>query len=150
MGYSENFSNKLNDLLNMNYEVEKIYLEAFKRVTDDDALKIFFKERQIKRNAFSLELRNEIAKHNIVPKSVSVLRKYYHTNQMNNSSKDIFNEEDSLSILVFRLIRVSIDGYNEFLREMSLPLSLCKILIKQRDDLQDVKRIFERDNEFSA
>ena len=147
MAYSENFSNKLNDLLNINYEVEKIYLKAFNNVTDD-ALKTFFKERQIKRSEFSIELRKEIAKHNIAPKSVNVLSKYYYKNQMNISDNDFLNNEDNLLAVVFRSIKASKDMYNELLRENSLPLTLCRTLIKQRDNIQYTMRVFERDNVF--
>jgi|GEM_PF-6093320 len=147
MRYSDNFSNKLNNLLNINYEVEKIFLEAFNIVTDN-TLKAFFKERQIIRSEFSMVLKNEIAKHSIAPKSVSVLNKYYHNNQANINNIDFLNNEDNLLPVVFKSIKASIDVYNELLRENSLPLTLCKTLVKQRDNIQYTLRVFERDNVF--
>lgn len=148
MRYSDKFSNKLNDLLNMNYEVEKIYLEAFNSTTDE-TLKVFFKERQVKRSEFSLELRKEIDNHNIAPRSVHVLNKYYHKNQMNDDiNNDLLNDNDAILVEIFRSLQTSIDGYNELLREINLPLSLCKILIRQRDDIQDTMRVFQREDVF--
>jgi hypothetical protein len=143
MRYSENFSNKLNDLLNINYEVEKIYLEAH-NIATDTALKTFFIERQKLRSEFSRILRNEIDKHNITPKSVSVLNKYYNKNQ--NIDTNFFADEEDLLAVVYRSIKASVNGYNEMLRENSLPLTLCKILVRQRDNIQDTMRVFERDN----
>ncbi|MDU8884995.1 DUF2383 domain-containing protein [Yeosuana sp. MJ-SS3] len=147
MRYSDKFSNKLNDLLNMNYKVEKIYLEAFKNATDD-TLKAFFKERQIKRSEFSMELRKEIDSHNIAPRSVNVLSKYYHKNQMNDSNNDSLNDNENILFEIFNLLQTSIDSYNELLREINLPLSLCKILIRQRDNIQDTMRVFQREDVF--
>jgi uncharacterized protein YdaT len=145
MGYSNKFSNKLNDLLNINYEVEKIYLEIFKSISNE-AMKRFFKERQIKRNEFSAELRNEISKHNIAPQSVNVLSKYYNQDQVNNRKKDFSDNKDYLLFEVLKLKKESIDKYNELLRENSLPLSLCRALVKQRDNIQDTMRVLDREN----
>ena len=149
MKYSENFSIKLNDLLNMNFEVEKFFLEAFNNATDN-TLKTFFKERQIKRSEYSMEIRNEISKNNIAPKSVNVLNSYNYKNQRNTKSKDVLINEENLLVVVFRLINDSIERYNELLSEMNLPLSFCKILAKQRDDIQDTTRVFERVNIITA
>ncbi|MEJ2113103.1 MAG: DUF2383 domain-containing protein [Flavobacteriaceae bacterium] len=147
MRYSENFSNKLNDLLNMNYEVEKIYLEAFNSVTDD-TLKTFFKDRQNKRREFSLELRNEIEDLNIAPRSVNILSKYYHKNQMNIKDDDLLNDNENILLEIFGLLQTSINSYNDLLQEINLPLSLCKILIRQRDNIQDTMRVFQREDAF--
>jgi len=147
MRYSENFSNKLNDLLNMNYEVEKIYLEAFNSVTDD-TLQTFFKDRQNKRREFSLELRNEIEGLNIAPRSVNILSKYYHENQMNIKDDDLLNDNENILLKIFGLLQTSINSYNDLLQEINLPLSLCKILIRQRDNIQDTMRVFQREDAF--
>lgn len=148
MRYSERFSNKINDLLIINDEVEKIYLVAFKNV-DDEELKVFFKEHQLKSYEFSKELRDEIFRHNIVPRSVNVLNIYYK-NQMDIQNNDSLKSQNNILIEVFNLIKVNIDAYNELLMEISLPLSLCKILVKQRDSIQSTMRVFERNNIFIA
>ena len=57
-----------------------------------------------------------------------------------------FTDEEDLLAVVYRSIKASVNGYNEMLRENSLPLTLCKILVRQRDNIQDTMRVFERDN----
>lgn len=47
----EKILSKLNNLLIMNYEIEKVYLEA-QDLAADDNLKAFFRERSFERNEF--------------------------------------------------------------------------------------------------
>lgn len=56
MKYSEEISNKLNELLIKNYDAEKGYLNAMENV-DSPNLKIFFKRRASERSEFAKELR---------------------------------------------------------------------------------------------
>ena len=147
MKHSGRILDKINNLLDANYEVEKIYSEIFKTVSNE-SIKKFFKERQIKRHEFSRELITEIDKHDIIPKSVSSLNNYYNKKQSKGKDIEILNSGNSLLFEVFRLKNESLDTYNELLTEMSLPLSICKALIKQRDDIQATIQILARDEVF--
>lgn len=148
MKYSEKFSSKLNNLLNVNYEAEKIYSDLFKGVSNE-TVKSFFKERQIKRHEFSRVLVNEIAKHNIAPKAVSTLNKHFNKAEMRDIDKNLLGNEDYLLFEVYRLQKESIDAYDDLLMEISLPLSFCKALMKQRDDIQATMRILDRNKVFA-
>ena len=66
MKTSERILAKLNNLLIMNYETEKVYLEALELAAGDN-LKAFFRERGFERNEFSKRLKAEIIKLNGKP-----------------------------------------------------------------------------------
>ena len=59
MKYTEKISNKLNELLEKNYDAEKGYLNSAENVESSN-LKIFFKNRASERSQFAKELRTEI------------------------------------------------------------------------------------------
>ena len=48
---------------------------------------------------------------------------------------------------VYNLKALSVKKYNELLREMSLPLSTCKLLIRQRDTIEDDMIMLKRQEE---
>ena len=148
MKHSERISSKINNVLRVNYEAEKIYSEIFKSVPNE-SMKKFFKERQFKRHEYSRELVNEIDRHEIIPKSVSILKNHYNKTQIKERNQEISNNGEYLLFEVFRLIKESINTYDELLMEMSLPLSLCRALVKQRDDIQSTMQLLARDEEFA-
>ncbi|SFZ89566.1 conserved hypothetical protein [Flaviramulus basaltis] len=149
MKYSEKIIEKLNDLLIMNYEVEKIYLEALKNVTDN-TLKTFFRERGLERYEFSIELKNEIKILDGNPEQLGELSKDFYKVKMNFRNLIFLENQNDLLDEVFSLKKVSIDKYNQLLMEPNLPLQLCRILIKQRDSIQATMRVLKRESAFVA
>ena len=81
MSYSEEISNKLNELLVKNYDAEKGYLNAMSNV-DDKNLKIFFKRRASERSQFAKELRTEILRYGEVPEDSGTFKGTVHRNWM--------------------------------------------------------------------
>ena len=148
MKHSERVLDKINNLLDVNYEAEKIYSEIFKSVSNE-SLKKFFKDRQTKRREYNKELVNEIDRNGIIPKSASLLNNYYNKLQKRESDFENSNNGDYLLFEVFRLKKETVNKYDELLREMSLPLSLCKALVKQRDNIQATMQILARNEEFA-
>ena len=144
MKHPDRIFDKINNLLKANYEAERTYAEIFKIATSE-SLKKFFKERQIITHQFNRELIHEINKHNIIPKSASTLNSY--NNNKLEKGKDIkfLNGEHLILFEVFKLKNESLDLYNDLLLEMSLPLSICKALVKQRDNIQSAIHILARD-----
>ena len=147
MKHSNRVFNKINNLLAANYEAEKIYSEIY-RTTSGESLKKFFKERQIKRHNFNMVLINELDKHNIIPKSATRFSNYNNKMKLKESGINIFNSGDQFLFEVIRLKNESLNIYNDLLIEMSLPLSLCKALSKQRDDIQASMLILAKEEEF--
>ena len=60
----------------------------------------------------------------------------------------LLNNEDDLIDEVVALKRLSIEKYNDVLREINLPLSVCKLLVKQRDSIYSNMNAMKRHEEF--
>lgn len=67
MKYTEKISNKLNELLEKNYDAEKRYLILVNTV-ENKKLKQFFKERAEEKDTFVKELKIEILSHSKITK----------------------------------------------------------------------------------
>jgi hypothetical protein len=67
---------------------------------------------------------------------------------MNIKDDDLLNDNENILLEIFGLLQTSIISYNDLLQEINLPLSLCKILIRQRDNIQDTMRVFQREDAF--
>ncbi|MEN3323293.1 DUF2383 domain-containing protein [Mariniflexile soesokkakense] len=147
MKSSEKILSKLNNLLIMNYEVEKVYLKALDLATDDN-LKAFFRERGFERNEFGRQLRAELKKLDGKPKKFDGLSRSFDSVFTNFRDYILLNLEDDLMEEVYSLKRLSIEKYNELLREINLPLSTCKLLVKQRDSIYGNMNAMKRQEEF--
>jgi uncharacterized protein (TIGR02284 family) len=143
----EKILSKLNNLLIMNYEIEKVYLEAQDLATDDD-LKAFFRERSFERNEFSRQLRAEIIKLGGNPKQLHVSSSDFDRIWTNFRNFIISNNENDLMEEIFSLKRYNIEKYNELLRQINLPLSTCKLLLKQQDSIYNHMNAMKREEEF--
>ncbi|WP_445731312.1 DUF2383 domain-containing protein [Mariniflexile sp.] len=149
MKFSEKILGMLNNLLVMNYEVEKVYLEALDLATESH-LKTFFRERGFERNEFGRKLRGEIEKLEGTPKFLGMLSSDLYRISMNFKNFLLLNNEDELMEEVYRLKELSIEKYNELLREINLPLSTCKILVKQRDTIYSNMNAMKSREQFVA
>ncbi|WP_242156068.1 DUF2383 domain-containing protein [Aestuariivivens sediminis] len=137
MNISEKVITKINNVLMMNYEAEKIYLDASELV-DDNEFKAFFSERGFERNEFSRALQKEITKLGAEPQSFDRLNRLssrYHIIWKNMRPLLKKGNERELLDQVCSVIQWSIDNYNSLLQEINLSLSLCKLLVGQRDIL---------------
>ena len=65
MKYTEKISNKLNELLEKNYDAEKGYLNAAENV-DSVRLKIFFKNRASERSQFCKRFKNYLGYKSVI------------------------------------------------------------------------------------
>lgn len=133
--HSEKVITKANNLLMMNYEVEKIYKDAHDIVVDEN-LKSFFKELAFERNKFISALEKETIKLGEKPQSFKGLNKlsraYYI---LWRNLRPLLKENNSPELLdqICNIKEWSIDNYNDLLQEFNLSLSLCKLLVEQRD-----------------
>ncbi|AUS05434.1 PA2169 family four-helix-bundle protein [Pseudotamlana carrageenivorans] len=144
MKKNEKYINSLNSLLIMNAEVEKIYMELVDKVSDED-LKKFFSDKAMQRHEFTKDLKSKIislgGSYDNKGRMHSELYKFW----MNIRNFVMFNKsEESLMSEVRDMQGLTINRYNELLRMLGLPLSICKLLIKQRDRIQDAKDSIER------
>lgn len=127
---------KLKDLLFMNQEVQKTFLKV-QSDSIDYGLKSFFKAKVTERNTFGKLLQAELNKLEAKAKTSILMQNrshYFRSPNLKNVLQihrdlDLFNQ-------VYKVLQVSIKKYNALLMEIDLPLSLCKLLIKQRDRIQ--------------
>lgn len=127
---------KLNGLLLMNALVEKTFTQVESTFTHYN-LASFFKEKAIERNQFNQLLQQELKK--LETKFGALLRLQNRVNhhRMLQLKKE-FSIDTNLQLFkqVYIILKLSVKKYNDLLMEMHLPLSLCKLLVKQRDRIQ--------------
>lgn len=142
----ERILEKMNDLLIMNCEVEKIYFELLDKTHDKD-LKAFFSERGFERREFGKDLKLEILKLDGEPKYSVGLKSDFYKYWMNFRNFLLLDDEKNITQEVYGLTVFSVRKYNELLSEMSLPLSTCKLLMKQRDRIEEGMVVLKRQEE---
>ncbi|SFC85652.1 DUF2383 domain-containing protein [Algibacter pectinivorans] len=138
MMYSEKLLKGLNDLLTLNYEVEKIYTEALNAVTDTE-LKTFFKERGLERNEFGKDLIVEIENinANMELKFDGKLENGFYVTWMNFRRLFLFEDKVNLYVEICKLKELTIGKYDDLLGIMDLPHSTRVILEGQKAQIQN-------------
>ncbi|GAA4294289.1 DUF2383 domain-containing protein [Aestuariibaculum suncheonense] len=135
---------KVNELLIFNSGVEKVYLEAYDSVKNED-LKAFFNERAFERNQFTKDLKAEMESIEEKSQQSAGLSTNFYEIWRNFRNLVLMDNENGLLNEVYRLKEVSIEMYNQLLMEPNLPLSVCKLLGKQRDSIQAAMNMMKRD-----
>jgi uncharacterized protein (TIGR02284 family) len=79
MKYTEKISNKMNELLEKNYDAEKGYLNSAENV-DSTKLKIFFKSRASKRSQFAKDIKTEILSYGQITEDDGSIKGGMHRN----------------------------------------------------------------------
>jgi len=133
--HSEKVISKANSLLMMNYEAEKIYKDAHD-IVKDDVLKSIFTELAFERNQFIKALQKETIKLGEEPQRFEGLNKLsrpYHIFWKNLIPSLKKNDLPEIFEQICNIKEWSIDNYNSLLQELNLSLSLCKLLVGQRD-----------------
>lgn len=135
MKYSEEISNKLNNLLVKNYDAEKGYTNAMNNVENPN-LKMFFKRRATERSQFAKELRTEILQYGELPEESGSLKGAAHRGWMNLKSTFTTNDEEAILEEAIRGEKTSLDEYKDVLKDRTLPPSIDAILVKHKNAIQ--------------
>jgi len=135
MNYSEEISNKLNQLLVKNYDAEKGYINAMKEV-DNVNVKNFFNNRAEERARFARELRTEILTYGEMPESSGSFKGTLHRNWMSLKATFSSNNEEMILDEALRGEKASLDEYNELLSDNSFPTQLVNLLREQRNAIE--------------
>lgn len=135
MSYSEEISNKLNELLVKNYDAEKGYLNAMSNV-DDKNLKIFFKRRASERSQFAKELRTEILRYGETPEDSGTFKGAVHRNWMTLKSALSSNNEEKILEEAIRGEEKSLKEYDELMKENNLPPTIDELIFRHRNAIQ--------------
>ena len=135
MKYSEEISNKLNELLVKNYDAEKGYLNAIENV-ESDRLKMFFKRRASERSEFAKELRTEILRYGEIPEDSGSFKGAVHRNWMSLKSTFSSNNEEAVLEEAIRGEEASLEVYNDLIKERHLPPTIDTLLLKHKNAIQ--------------
>ncbi|HIC32157.1 MAG TPA: PA2169 family four-helix-bundle protein [Flavobacteriaceae bacterium] len=135
MSYSEEISNKLNELLVKNYDAEKGYLNAMSNV-DDKNLKIFFKRRASERSQFAKELRTEILRYGETPEDSGTFKGAVHRNWMSLKSALSSNNEEEIIEEAIRGEEKSLKEYDQMMKENNLPPTIDELIFRHRNAIQ--------------
>ncbi|TXE09666.1 PA2169 family four-helix-bundle protein [Seonamhaeicola algicola] len=135
MKYTEEISNKLNELLVKNYDAEKGYLNAAKNVESTN-LRIFFKRRATERSEFAKQIRTEILNYGETPKESGSFTGLMHRNWMSLKSMFTSNDEEAILQEAIRGEEASLKEYNDILKDRTLPPSIDSMLFNQKNAIQ--------------
>ncbi len=135
---------KLNDLFLMNQQVERIFSKIQNDVEDAN-LKAFFKEKEIERKRFCEMLQNESKKLEAKVENSIMLKRRNHLTELSFKKLLSYDKNSNLLRQVNNLMQINIAKYNDLLMEMNLSLTLCKLLVKQRDSIQSSSFLIERE-----
>ncbi len=136
MKFTEEMSNKLNELLEKNYDAEKGYKKAAENV-DNTKLKQFFNEQAQKRYDFGHELKNEIRDYGETPDKGGSTTGAMHRTWMDIETAFSSNNEETILEEVQKGEKAAIEEYNEVIQDTTLPPTTQKILTNQRDTIQN-------------
>lgn len=149
MKHIEFILEKLNDLLILNEEVEKAYNKASNMV-EDSYYKAFSKERSIERGEFARLLKKELRKLEGKSDNLIAIKRRGQLIRTNYKSSLKIENESGFLARIYDIELLSVRNYDEFLSQMNLPLSLCKLVLKQRDIIQTRLHAIERGEEIYA
>lgn len=135
MKYLKRNLERLNNLLQLNCEVEEVYQHASNMV-DDNELRAMFKMYSIQRHEFSNELKFQIEKLGSTPLLKEGLSRINNRILMKIGSLIEGGDLNDILHEINKVEQMSISSYNIFLQERNVPLSVCKLLIEQRDSFQ--------------
>ncbi|SDS48578.1 PA2169 family four-helix-bundle protein [Gramella sp. MAR_2010_147] len=144
MSYSKEVSNKLNELLEKNYDAEKGYKLAAEKVKRQD-LKSFFTQRAQERYDFGHELKSEIRNFGENPDKGSSLKGDVHRSWMNLKASLSNDKDESVLEEAIRGEKSAVEEYENVMKEKEMPASTQNILMKQKNaivaSLNEVKTL---------
>ncbi len=135
MNYTDKIGNKLNELLEKNYDAEAGYKLAKDKV-DSNALKDFFDRQQQERYNFGHELKAEMKSFGQEPDKGTSVKGDLHRTWMNIKSTFSSDNEEAILEEAIRGEKAAVEEYNEIINDTTLPPSTRNILTKHRDSIQ--------------
>lgn len=136
MKYTEKVSNKLNELLQKNYDAEAGYKQAAEKV-DNPQLQTFFNKRASDRYDFGHQIKNEIKSFGQEPEKGTSFTGDAHRFWMNIKSKFVSNDEEAMLEEAIRGEEAFVENYDEIINESNLPPSTQAILASQKQNVEN-------------
>ncbi|TYB77096.1 ferritin-like domain-containing protein [Bizionia myxarmorum] len=142
--YSKEVGDKLNALLEKNYDAEKGYKKAAEN-TENVALKNHFNRKAAERYDFGHQLKSEIKNFGQEPDKGGSVTGSVHRAWMDVKAVFSADNEESMLEEAIRGEKASVEEYNDVLNETNLPASTRDIVLKQKNtisqELNTIKRL---------
>ena len=135
MSQPKEMSERLNELLERNYDSEKGFKEAANDVKNAQ-LKDLFMAKARERYDFGHELKSEIKTFGESPDKGSSTKSDLHRSWMNLKAKLSSDGEEAVLEECIRGEKAAVENYNEVIQENNFPPSTENMLIKQRNQIQ--------------
>lgn len=135
MNKSKELAEKLNELLEKNYDTEKV----FKNAADDvknAKLKTFFQEKAMQRYDFGHELKSEIKSLGETPDKGSSVTGDAHRAWMNLKAAFSSDKEESVLEETIRAEKAAVEDYNKIIKMDGFSPSTANLLMKQRNAIE--------------
>lgn len=136
MKFTEKMTNKLNELLEKNYDSEKGYKKAAEKV-ENTKLKKFFNDEAQKRYDFGHELKTEIKNYGETPDKGGSATGTMHRAWMDIETAFSSNNEETILGEVQKGEKAAVEEYDEVIKDTTLPPTTQKILNTQRETIQN-------------
>lgn len=142
--YTDKLGNRLNDLLEKNYDAEKGFKKAAENA-EHTGLKSYFSNKAQERYNFGHQLKTELKNFGQEPDKGGSVTGAAHRTWMEVKSWFSADDDESMLEEAIRGEKASVDEYNEVLNETALPESTQQLLKTQRDTivrgLSNIKRL---------
>ncbi len=151
MKYTDNVSNKLNELLEKTYDAERGYKLAAEKV-ENPTVKRFLNDKVQQRYTFGHELKKEIQQYGRLPDKGGSFAGDLHRAWMNLTSTLSPNDTERILEEVERGEKASLESYDEVLKDKDLVLapSTENLLKKQRQAIEAAMTLAEKYEEVVA
>ncbi|SCY42617.1 conserved hypothetical protein [Nonlabens sp. Hel1_33_55] len=136
MNYTDKIGNKLNELLEKNYDAEAGYKLAKEKV-NNSRLENFFDTQQKERYNFGHELKTEMKTWGQEPDKGTSVKGDMHRTWMNIKSTFSNNKEEAILEEAIRGEKKAVEEYNEIINDTDLPASTKTILTNHRNRIQE-------------
>lgn len=140
-----NAIDKLNQLLEKNYDAEKVYREAAKN-TSNPLLEKVLESEAGKRRDFGIKIKDEIAKLGGMPDKGSSTTAKVHATWMDVRAALAPNTDDAIIKECKRGEKNAIQEYEEILKQNDLTPSSRKVVQQQREEITDSLQNWENYN----
>lgn len=128
-------TSKLNELLEKNYDTEKVYKAAANDVKNA-RLKAYFEEKAMQRYDFGHELKAEISSFGESPDKGSSVNSDIHRAWMNLKTAFSSDKEESVLEETIRAEEAAVTDYNKVIKADGFPPTTANLLIKQRNAIE--------------
>ncbi len=127
-------SNKLNELLEKNYDAEKGYKKA-SEIVDNQKLKHFFDQQAQSRYDFGHELKSEIRQYGETVDKGGSVTGTMHRAWMDIKTTFTSNDEEAILKEITKGEKAAVEDYNEVINDTTLPPTTKKILTTHRENI---------------